>query len=87
MANLSPSPDQLTAGQILMCPDIMLSGFAGAENGKIRIGVIVAVCALGPIGLCAIAGAKLMDAATIVAAPICSYRDVWTLFAARHLTT
>ena len=38
MANLAPVPDGLTDEQVLMCPDIMSTGFAGAESGKIRIG-------------------------------------------------
>ncbi len=66
MANLSPVPDHLTDEQVLMCPDIMSTGFAGAEKGSVRIGDIVAVFALGPIGLCAIAGARLMGATTII---------------------
>jgi threonine dehydrogenase-like Zn-dependent dehydrogenase len=66
MANLSPIPDGLTDEQVLMCPDIMSTGFSGAESGQIRIGDTVAVFALGPIGLCAIAGAKLMGASTII---------------------
>lgn len=66
MANLAPVPDHLTDKQVLMCPDIMSTGFAGAEHGAVRIGDIVAVFALGPIGLCAVAGAKLMGATTIV---------------------
>lgn len=66
MANLSPIPDHLSDEQVLMCPDIMSTGFAGAEHGKVRIGDIVAVFALGPIGLCAVAGAKLMGATTII---------------------
>jgi alcohol dehydrogenase len=66
MANLSPVPDSLSDEQVLMCPDIMSTGFAGAENGKVRIGDIVAVFALGPIGLCAVAGARLMGATTII---------------------
>ena len=37
----------------------------GGER-RIRIGDIVAVFALGPIGLCAVAGAKLMGATTII---------------------
>jgi alcohol dehydrogenase len=57
----------LTDEQVLMCPDIMSTGFAGAESGRIRIGDIVAVFAQGPIGLCATAGAKLRGAATIIA--------------------
>ncbi|MCC7272280.1 MAG: NAD(P)-dependent alcohol dehydrogenase [Alphaproteobacteria bacterium] len=66
MANLSPVPDGLTDEQVLMCPDIMSTGFSGAESGGIRIGDMVAVFALGPIGLCAVAGAKLMGATTII---------------------
>jgi alcohol dehydrogenase len=66
MANLSPVPDALTDEQVLMCPDIMSTGLSGAESGKVRIGDIVAVFALGPIGLCAAAGARLMGATTII---------------------
>ena len=67
MANLAVIPDSLTDEQVLMCPDIMSTGFSGAESGKIRIGDFVAVFAQGPIGLCATAGAKLMGAARIFA--------------------
>ena len=66
MANLSPVPDGLSDEQVLMCPDIMSTGFGGAESGGIRIGDSVAVFAQGPIGLCATAGAKLMGATTII---------------------
>ncbi len=67
MANLSPVPDGLTDEQVLMCPDILSTGFSGAESGSVRIGDTVAVFAQGPIGLCATAGARLMGAATIIA--------------------
>jgi len=67
MANLSPVPDGLTDEQVLMCPDILSTGFSGAESGRIRIGDTVAIFAQGPIGLCATAGAKLMGATTIIA--------------------
>ena len=66
MANLALVPEGLTDEQVLMCPDIMSTGFSGAENGKIRIGDTVAVFAQGPIGLCATAGAKLSGATTII---------------------
>jgi alcohol dehydrogenase len=65
-ANLTPIPDGLTDEQVLMCPDIMSTGFGGAENGHIRIGDTVAVFAQGPIGLCATAGAKLNGATRII---------------------
>ncbi len=67
MANLAPVPDGLTDEQVLMCPDIMSTGFAGAESANIKIGDTVAVFAQGPIGLCATAGAKLRGATTIIA--------------------
>ena len=66
-ANLTPVPDNLTDEQVLMCPDIMSTGFGGAENGEIKIGDTVAVFAQGPIGLCATAGAKLRGATRIIA--------------------
>jgi threonine dehydrogenase-like Zn-dependent dehydrogenase len=66
LANLSPVPDHLSDEEVLMCPDIMSTGFSGAESAEIRIGDTVAVFALGPIGLCAVAGAKLKGASTII---------------------
>ncbi|WFE72786.1 NAD(P)-dependent alcohol dehydrogenase [Halomonas sp. M1] len=66
-ANLSPVPDGLTDEQVLMCPDIMSTGFAGAEAGGINIGDTVVVFAQGPIGLCATAGARLRGAGMIIA--------------------
>ena len=67
MTNLAEIPDGLSDEQVLMCPDIMSTGFSGAESGAVRIGDVVAVFAQGPIGLCATAGAKLMGATTIIA--------------------
>ena len=66
-ANLAPIRDGLTDEQVLMCPDIMSTGFKGAENANIRIGDTVVVFAQGPIGLCATAGARLLGATTIIA--------------------
>jgi alcohol dehydrogenase len=65
-ANLAPVAEGLSDEEILMCPDIMSTGFAGAESGSVKIGDTVVVFALGPIGLCAVAGAKLMGATTII---------------------
>nr|WP_163504019.1 NAD(P)-dependent alcohol dehydrogenase [Halomonas socia] len=66
-ANLSPVPDGLSDEQVLMCPDIMSTGFAGAESAAIKIGDTVAVFAQGPIGLCATAGVRLRGAGLIIA--------------------
>lgn len=59
-------PNELSDEQVLMCPDIMSTGFGGAERAGIRIGDTVAVFAQGPIGLCATAGAKLSGATTVI---------------------
>jgi alcohol dehydrogenase len=66
MANLAPVPDGLSDEQVLMCPDIMSTGFSGAESAGIRIGDTVAVFAQGPIGLCASVGAKLSGASLVI---------------------
>lgn len=66
MANLSLVPSGLSDEQVLMCPDIMSTGFSGAESGEITIGDSVAIFAQGPIGLCATAGAKLKGATKII---------------------
>ncbi|ROL70851.1 NAD(P)-dependent alcohol dehydrogenase [Pseudomonas vranovensis] len=65
-ANLCAIPDHLSDEQVLMCPDIMSTGFSGAERGEVQIGDTVVVFALGPIGLCAVAGARLKGATTII---------------------
>ena len=67
MANLAPIPEGLTDEQVVLCCDIMSTGFAGAESGSIRIGDVVAVFATGPIGLCAVAGARLRGAGRLIA--------------------
>ena len=66
MSNLELIPDGLSDEQVLMCPDIMSTGFSGAEHGDIRIGDTVVIFAQGPIGLCATAGAKLKGASMII---------------------
>jgi len=73
-ANLAPIPDGLSDEQVLMCPDIMSTGFKGAENANIRIGDTVVVFAQGPIGLCATAGARLLGASTIIAVDANAHR-------------
>jgi threonine dehydrogenase-like Zn-dependent dehydrogenase len=65
-ANLAKIPDGLADEDVLLCPDIMSTGFSAAERGHVRLGDAVAVFAQGPIGLCAVAGARLCGAALVV---------------------
>jgi alcohol dehydrogenase len=65
-ANLTPIPDGVSDEQVVLLSDIASTGFSGPESGGVRIGDAVVVFALGPIGLCAIAGTKLMGASLII---------------------
>ena len=65
-ANLAKIPDGLDDEEVLMCPDIMSTGFSAAERGQVRLGDAVAVFAQGPIGLCATAGARLAGASLVI---------------------
>ena len=65
-ANLARIPAGLTDEDVLLCPDIMSTGFSAAESGGVRLGDAVAVFAEGPIGLCATAGARLAGASLVI---------------------
>ncbi len=66
-ANLAKIPDGLRDEDVILCPDIMSTGFSAVERGKVKIGDAVVVFAQGPIGLCATAGARLAGASLIIA--------------------
>ncbi len=66
-ANLAKIPDGLTDEDVILCPDIMSTGFSAVERGHVKIGDAVVVFAQGPIGLCATAGARLAGASLIIA--------------------
>jgi alcohol dehydrogenase len=65
-ANLARVPDGLSDEDVVLCPDIMSTGFSAAERGKVRIGDAVVVFAQGPIGLSATAGARLSGASLVI---------------------
>ena len=65
-ANLARVPSALADEDVILCPDIMSTGFSAIERGKVRIGDAVAVFAQGPIGLCATAGARLAGASLVI---------------------
>jgi len=71
---LAKIPTGVSLEQALMSVDVMSTGFTGAEGANIKIGDSVCVMGIGPIGLMAIAGAKLLGAGKIIAIgtrPIC----------------
>lgn len=65
-ANLAKIPAGLRDEEVVLCPDIMSTGFSASERGHVRIGDAVAVFAQGPIGLCAVAGAKMSGASLVI---------------------
>lgn len=65
-ANLAKIPGELTDEQVVLLADIASTGFSGAESGNVKIGDTVAVYALGPIGICAAIGARLMGASLVI---------------------
>lgn len=73
-ANLAKIPDGLSDEDVLLCPDIMSTGFSAVERGGVRIGDAVAVFAQGPIGLCATAGARIAGASLVIAVDSVSER-------------
>ena len=65
-ANLAKIPDELTDEQVVLLADIASTGISGAESGGVTLGDRVAVFALGPIGVCAAIGARLLGAAMVI---------------------
>lgn len=60
-------PDHLQDDQVLFLTDIFPTGYMAAENCDIKPGDIVAVWGCGPVGLFAVASAKLLGAEKVIA--------------------
>lgn len=66
-ANLAPIPDGLSDERAVYACDMLSTGIAAAENAAIPPGGTVAVFGAGPVGMMAIAGAKLLGAGHVIA--------------------
>ncbi|MCP1102065.1 threonine dehydrogenase-like Zn-dependent dehydrogenase [Aequitasia blattaphilus] len=66
-ANLVNLPDEIPVESALMTVDMMSTGFHGVELAEIGFGDTVVVIGIGPVGLMAVAGAKLRGAGRIIA--------------------
>jgi len=72
--NLAHLPKEIPLEAAVMIPDMMTTGFHGAELAEIELGASVAVLGIGPVGLMAVAGAKLRGAGRIIVVgsrPVC----------------
>jgi len=65
-ANLAAIPAEVSDDAAVYCCDMISTGLMAAENASIPIGGTVAVFALGPVGLMAVAGARLRGAALVI---------------------
>lgn len=63
-------PEGLVDEDVLFVGDILSTGYFGAERGEIQPGDTVAVFGSGPVGMCAMATARLWGPARIVAVDI-----------------
>lgn len=71
---LAKIPDGVSLEQALMSVDMMTTGFTGAECANIKVGDCVCVIGIGPVGLMAVAAARHLGAARIIAVgsrPLC----------------
>lgn len=65
-ANMAPIPESISDDVAVYVADMMSTGFVGAEHANIQMGGTVAVFALGPVGLMAVAGARLRGAGLVI---------------------
>ena len=66
-ANLVHMPEGVSVEDALMTVDMMSTGFYAAENANIQFGDTVVVFGIGPVGLIAVAAARLPGAGRIFA--------------------
>jgi threonine dehydrogenase-like Zn-dependent dehydrogenase len=72
--NLAHLPAGIDLSAAVMIGDMMTTGFYGAELAEVGFGDTVVVIGIGPVGLMAVAGAKLRGAGRIIAIgsrPVC----------------
>jgi isopropanol dehydrogenase (NADP+) len=65
-ANLAAIPPGVSDEAAVYCCDMLSTGLMAAENADIPMGGTVAVFALGPVGLMAVAGARLRGAGLVI---------------------
>jgi alcohol dehydrogenase len=65
-ANMARIPDDLSDEQVLLCGDVLSTGFAAPEMGGVAYGDTVVIYGQGPIGLAATQATRLRGAALII---------------------
>jgi len=85
-ANLAKIPESVSSEEAVYCADMLSTGLVGAEAANIPIGGSVAVFALGPVGLMAVAGARLRGAGRIIAVDLLPQRRELAQFYGADIT-
>jgi len=65
--NLAHLPEGVSLEAACMVTDMMTTGFYGSELAEVKFGDTVVVFGIGPVGLMAVAGAKLRGAGRLIA--------------------
>ncbi len=85
-ATLVPLPEGVPAEQALLAGDVLSTGFHCAENGNVQHGDTVVVLGCGPVGLCAVLGARDLGAGLVLAVDSVPERlELATRYGARAL--
>lgn len=59
-------PDEISDERAVFVPDMLATGYFGVQNARLRPGQTVAVIGAGPVGLCAVATARLSDPSRVI---------------------
>jgi alcohol dehydrogenase len=73
-ANLQPIPAGVTEDEAMLITDNLATGYQGCEYGSVGPGDVVAVFGAGPVGLCAMACARLFGASMVVGVDLQNHR-------------
>ncbi|GDY03299.1 glutathione-dependent formaldehyde dehydrogenase [Planctomycetota bacterium] len=65
-ASLVAAPATVPLEQALLAGDVLSTGFHAADQGGVRTGDVVVVLGLGPVGICALLGARDLGAAQVL---------------------
>jgi threonine dehydrogenase-like Zn-dependent dehydrogenase len=66
-ANLALIPDEVSDEAACYTTDMMSTGFKGAENARIPLGGSGVIFGMGPVGLMAVAGTRMLGAGLVIA--------------------
>ena len=57
--NLAKLPEEMSLKSAIMIPDMLSTGFKGAENQKMELVLQIALLGIGPVGLCKCSRSKI----------------------------